>query len=209
MASVRDTIFQMLTRYPSLFGNRADCFVQLFLTNGNGYDWVDGELIDVFEFVKFAPDFKDEEEEIRKEKEKDSFDWDEEHYNHTRLRVRRNNTRIQFAIDNIDLMMNESLMFYSESRRVHYSGWDFCPLMAVPEDVKDDWKEAVLECMSSLHPFIYQVLPYCDRDKDSLEELSADLHRLKEEKFPEVIEHEKKMAVFAKKIIDKMDKEES
>ena len=79
--------------------------------------------------------------------------------------------------------------------------------MAVPEDVKDDWKKAVLDCMNNLHPFLRQTLPYCDSDKKSLEELQADLHRLKKEKFPEEIKREKEMAKYVKEILKELDSE--
>jgi len=49
MASVRDTVQYQLMRYPSLYQNRSDCFIHLFLTGGNGYFWLNGELIDMHE----------------------------------------------------------------------------------------------------------------------------------------------------------------
>lgn len=44
--SPNDTIQNMLMMYPSLFTNRIQCLDHLLLTNGNGYKWVAGELID-------------------------------------------------------------------------------------------------------------------------------------------------------------------
>jgi len=204
MASVRDTIYGMLTQYPSLFSNRSDCFVHLFLTNGNGYEWENGELIDVCRYsAKTKPDFKNEDDEVQKETDKDSYDWGVDCYNYLRLDIRRNNMRIQFAIDNIELMMKESLRFYSTSRTIHYSGWEFCKLMDAPKDIKEDWKQAVLECMNALMPYINQTLPYCDNRKQGLEQLTIDLKRLKEERFPEEIKREKDMAEYVKKLLAK------
>lgn len=38
-------IKRMLISYPSLFTNKQSCLNHLFLTNGNGYEWENGELV--------------------------------------------------------------------------------------------------------------------------------------------------------------------
>ena len=40
------TIQSMFDEYPSLFKERSDCLNQLFCVIGNGYEWVNGELVD-------------------------------------------------------------------------------------------------------------------------------------------------------------------
>lgn len=195
MASVRDTLYEMLTQYPSLFENRTDCFVHLFLTNGNGYDWVKGELVSWSE-PKDTPAFQDEWLEVQKYKDsdKDVHEWEDSHYDWVRLNVRRDNARVQFAIDNFDLMMKEVIAFYS-GRRIHYSGWEFCPLMQVPENVTDDWREAIHEVMAALISYIHQILQfYGEHLETQINALKDDLQRLKKEKFPEVIQREKELA---------------
>ena len=42
----RDTIKYCIMNYPAIFSNVADVMDHLFLTVGNGYEWVNGELID-------------------------------------------------------------------------------------------------------------------------------------------------------------------
>ena len=44
--SPENTIKECLLYYPKLFGNRADVMGHLFLTIGNGYSWVNGELVE-------------------------------------------------------------------------------------------------------------------------------------------------------------------
>lgn len=39
------TLKIMFNSYPSLFVNEADCINQLFFIIGNGYSWIDGELV--------------------------------------------------------------------------------------------------------------------------------------------------------------------
>lgn len=197
MASVRDTIFEMLTEYPSLFKTKASCYRHLFLVNGNGYDWVNGELI-AWNGGNSEPDFKDEDEEIA-QRTKDS-----EHIGNTdwiRLEVRRNNQAIQFAIDNIDIIYESEMLMFGHSSSLHYSGWEYCKLMQVPEDVKPDWREAIMDVMFALIPYINQSLDFDVRKVEETKALARDLQRLKEEKFPDVIRSDAEMKKFLTKIL--------
>lgn len=44
--NVELTIQEMFDSYPTLFKERADCLDHLFLVIGNGYEWVNGELVE-------------------------------------------------------------------------------------------------------------------------------------------------------------------
>jgi len=200
MASVRDTLLSMLTQYPSLFSNKTDCFNHLFLRNGNGYDWIDGELVSVCD-VESGPDFKDEDEEILRRTKDDHYKC-EAFNNQIRLDVRRNNMLIQFALDNIDLIVEEHLMFYSRSS-ISYSGWDYSPLMQVPLDVKPDWEKAVRDCMWSLTPYINQSMRFDAYHLDSVKMLGQDLIRLKKERFPDILETDKHISKMLSDILGK------
>lgn len=200
MASVRDTLLAMLTQYPSLFKNKTDCFRHLFLTNGNGYDWVDGELVSICD-AKSVPDFKDENEEILR-RTKDDLYKSESFNNQIRLDVRRNNMLIQFALDNIDLIVEEHLMFYSGSS-ISYSGWNYSLLMQVPLDIKPDWEKAVRDCMWALTPYINQSLRFDGYHLDGVKMLEQDLIRLKKERFPDILETDKNMSKILSDILAK------
>lgn len=43
--TVKDTLIDMLVRYPSIFENKWKCYQHLFSRYGNGYDWYNGELV--------------------------------------------------------------------------------------------------------------------------------------------------------------------
>ena len=45
--NIDDTVRNMLLTYPGLFMNRLDTYNHLFCTLGGGYEWINGELIDV------------------------------------------------------------------------------------------------------------------------------------------------------------------
>ena len=213
MASVRETILGMLTEYPSLFTTKAGCYKHLFLTNGGGYDWIDGELV-VCHSAKSGPDFKDEDAAMVEQAEKygltpnykKMFGREENEY--VRLETRRNNMHIQFALDNIDLIMrSEHVAFYSGSA-ILYSGWDYSNLMKVPTDVKPDWLEAVNECRFALVSHIYQSKQIRHYTTKGIDDLERDLNRLKTERFPEEFKRDAEMAELTKEIVADIKAEE-
>ena len=46
--NLKDSVINSMREYPSISGNKLDVYDHLFLTIGNGYDWVNGELIDPY-----------------------------------------------------------------------------------------------------------------------------------------------------------------
>lgn len=44
-----DTVKNCIAGYPKLFETEGDVLHHLFFVNGNGYEWVNGELIDLFD----------------------------------------------------------------------------------------------------------------------------------------------------------------
>lgn len=49
MSTYAETKRVMMDAYPTLFVDEADVLHHLFFVNGNGYEWVEGELVDVFD----------------------------------------------------------------------------------------------------------------------------------------------------------------
>jgi hypothetical protein len=119
MSSVRDVVFIMLTRYPSLFLTKNDCFKWLFL-DGVGYRWIDGELDDGKK-PETIPAFEDVSADDL------------------------NDRRARFAMENIDLILEE-LLDFDDFNFIS----EFAPLLHVPHDVKPDWEDAVYEAMRAL-----------------------------------------------------------
>ena len=213
MASVRDTVLAMLTQYPTLFTTKADCYRHLFLSNGNGYDWIDGALV-AWGNPKGEPDFKDEDAAVVEQAEKYGLTpnykkmFGREEYEYIRLETRRNNMHIQFALDNIDMIMRSEHIEFHSGSIIIYSGWDYCPLIKVPAVVKPDWLEAVNECRFALGPYIHQSRQVQHYATDAIDELERDLERLKTERFPEEFEHDAEMAELAAEIAAEVKAEE-
>lgn len=210
MASVRDTVLAMLTQYPSIFPDKSACYRHLFLVNGNGYEWVDGELVNVYP-SKNEPDFKDEDKAVADQIEKfgqtPNYEnvFGHEQYSYVRLDTRRHNMLIQFALDNIDLIMEAEHVKFDTTIFMTYSGWDYCKLMQMPDDVKPDWLEAVKEVRHSLIPCMYYAKKYGEYCTNNLKQMEADLERLKTEKFFHEYECEEEM----KKMVEELRKENS
>jgi hypothetical protein len=110
--------------YPSLFSTKSDCFKQLFL-DGLGYRWANGELEPADGKLTTVPKFQDE------------------HPGH--LEARRVNHNLRFALQNIDLILKESISFDDLDFVSEYA-----PLLRVPDDVKPEWEDAVYEAMRAL-----------------------------------------------------------
>lgn len=204
MASVKDTVFEMMTQYPSLFKNKTDCYAFLFFRNGNGYNWIDGELVSISPDHKGGPAFENEHDAVVEAKKETSHDYGDKYYNYIRLDVRRNNMMIHFAINNIDLIMDESIDFYTTQNKIYYDGTDYCLLMKIPDDAKDDWVEAAEEVIRNITPYITQKSNidsiYSD---EKLTELLKDASALKKRRFPKIIENEKYIKELLEKIRNK------
>lgn len=209
MASVRDEVLRMLTEFPSLFTSKADCYRHLFLVNGNGYDWEGGELISIGS-SKTGPDFKDEDDAVKEHGEKfgtmENYEkvFGHKEHDYIRLETRRNNIHIQFALDNIDMIMRSEMIMFGSSSTIHYSGWNYSLLMHVPEDVKPDWLEVVNEVRSALGPYIYGMRQVRQYITNGVDELEKDLKRLKTERFPEEFKRDAEMAELATELLAEM-----
>ncbi len=187
MASIRDTVYEMMTTYPSLFKTKSDCFHHLFFVNGNGCDWVDGEIVYwVPEGERIEPHVEDEDKTIRESSgfEKNP-DINDKRYNYIRLRTRQTNAALLFTLDNFDLIMETELVSFSY---IYPYSPGYNLLTEMPDDVKPDWREAIADCLFALTPYFNRV--NSDGGKMTKEKVVAmveDIHRFKEEKFPDVL----------------------
>ena len=158
---LHDTIVVLIRDYPSLYQCKLDVTKHLFQCYGNGYEWIDGELVDEFHDRSIPlPDsevFEDEEAEVKKFMEEHKDDWDNpnlkkyyaESIEGIRLKVRRNNMEAQHARVNCELMARTI-----HNYKTHESGFmdvipfDLCQYSAictVPEDVKEDWLKGITD----------------------------------------------------------------
>lgn len=148
------TMQVMFDTYPQLFKDRSDCLNQLFCVIGNGYDWVNGELVDIFS------------EELPKNPLKDGKAFQ---YNLLSLRdesrlyiekyQRRIGSRKTFSSDEeleeyLNTIPNDKYHRYPREQRWYfYRGGlckDFAYLFNYPDNITEEWKSVLEECCQML-----------------------------------------------------------
>jgi hypothetical protein len=149
----KDTVKSSMMQFPRIFDNRLDVYCHLFLTVGNGYFWIDGELVcpgdkilTVGEAIKLQ--YESEENDIN--------DFADELLDKEcvkKLIVSRQQRTLHF-IDNImhiDDKMNEPFVVYEGEvedifkQTIISPLYSYSKIMNIPNDVKQDWKDAIRE----------------------------------------------------------------
>ena len=146
--TVKDTIKSMITMHPRLFSTKLSVYDHLFLTNGNGYKWENGQLIS-----------KDDEENCSIDdglealfNDELQYDFLEDYLNVTtdsediiNYFKRRNKEKLELVkvIINYEKIINEKL--YLHNKEELYPLCKYSKILNIPDDIKDDWKDAIKE----------------------------------------------------------------
>lgn len=125
-----DQLQYMADFYPRIFPTRKHALDQLFCVNGNGFDWVNGELVD--DDNKYEKRYK-----LRKPIKKAEFpneeSWKQQHEFYAELYEGEENK----------IPMEYQFKWYPLCK--------FSKLYDCPDDIKPDWKELLEECKQMLH----------------------------------------------------------
>lgn len=130
--NVNDTIKEMMLGYPSLYPDPSHALHHLFAVSGNGYDWQNGELVNVCE-------------EIRA----DARGWIHECMRKAHPLVREQEClhyesllhQYRFTQENIDRIVEYGNREYTGPL---YPMGQFADIVNVPQDVTDDWLNAAI-----------------------------------------------------------------
>lgn len=175
--NVELTIQEMFDKYPTLFKERADCLNHLFCTIGNGYSWIDGELIlncdkipmkNIRKLTSELVDgkaFQHNKLSLRAEAqlyedERIADGWYEEYHK----RYPDEDIEKMKAIRRKTILKCPDNIYYREPLRkkrwnfyINIPGHEeirFCEkyayLFNYPDDIKPDWKAAIEECRALL-----------------------------------------------------------
>lgn len=141
--TVKETYRHLLTVYPTLFSCPLDVSCHLFCLIGNGYEWKNGELINVcggreaFEgFRKIEPCFSEDLNTM----------W--------RLQEEAQEIKYKFILDNMEdvLKCPISTSFFDHSRRAGYYETKPCVKYSravnFPDDITEDWAVAVKDFLN-------------------------------------------------------------
>lgn len=133
------TLQFMADFYPRIFPTRKHALNQLFCVIGNGFDWVDGELVDTDS--PYLKRYKMDEDSVTKAKFPNEDQWNEMHEFFTNLYE---------SEDKPDkIPMEYQFEWYPLAK-------DFAKLYTFPSDIKPDWKALIDECVELIkHDHVY------------------------------------------------------
>ena len=168
--NLKDSVINSMREYPSISENKLDVYDHLFLTIGNGYYWVNGELIDPYNkkvnimSIEDAIDnlFNDESRldlttdrmffyigELNKGEKvvKQSLQYDLKRY-----------AQDVKTIINAEKLVNQSLFEIEpitsldglEPKCTLYPLSKYSEIMNIPDDIKPDWLNGIKELMEYL-----------------------------------------------------------
>lgn len=125
-----DTLQYMADFYPEIFPTRKHCLNQLFCVIGNGYEWVNGELVN--KDNKYEKRYK-----LRKPVKKAEFQDEQAWYDNNKFYT--------------ELYKGEESKISWKWRFDWYPLYkDYAKLYNYPEDIKDDWAALLEECKQLL-----------------------------------------------------------
>jgi len=140
---VAEEIEKMIKEYPSLFKTRYAALDHLFCVIGNGYDWINGEL--VYTCIPMSEEEKIVRKKERKKHEKLLYKVSKAlGGNHLEKRKVEEKAE-KLAIKNAKIIANTP--FYDKITKDYkfYPICDYSAIMNLPKDIKDDWKAAAEE----------------------------------------------------------------
>lgn len=162
------TMQAMFNEQPTLFKERADCLNHLFCTIGNGYKWVDGELVDgvykkteVRELKKYLVDGKAFQHNKMSLRDALACCWES-----TMKDIKE---KFPDVFDEIEAARKKSIakepddVYHERERKYRWyfylGGYctEYAYLFNYPENIKPDWLAGIEECKAMLREDGYDV----------------------------------------------------
>ena len=108
---------------------------------------------------------------------------------------------IQFVMDNIDLMFKEHS--FISKKNLSYYGSKYNSIFNMPDDVKDDWRDAIRGFVFDLKTDVRMRLENNEFELSGLAKLYKDLMKMEQEKFPTSVATRKTISDILKGIEDR------
>lgn len=154
--TVERTLQGMYDNFPGLFKERADCYNQLFCTVGNGYEWIDGELIDVC-----APNTPRHPLKDGKAHQYCKLSLRQQAEYYLRRAAERKGEPYVRDEEYLSGIPDDRYHLQPRAQRWYFYQGDMCRdfayLFNYPDDIKPDWKAAIEECRMMLLEDGYEV----------------------------------------------------
>lgn len=201
MNEVNAYIKKMILNYPCIMPSRFHVLKQMFLTNGNGMEWVDGRLVSIFsenDLLGTKMNNDDLEERIAKNKIEleDCHEFALSFHMKYKLRYEREMMERKHIEDNIDVYASEHVVEhpaeYSAEWLKHIDpDWTALSISnpysnRFPEFMLPEWAEAAEEIVRIARQSLYVDI---GMHYDNFDETKADQNKLlKYKKFCEILE---------------------
>lgn len=147
--TIKDTIKSMIIMHPLIFPTKLSVYNHLFLTNGNGYRWENGELISL-DYNKTNYSVEDGLEALFNNEFQYSLletyltiTTDTEDVINYFKRVNKEKLALTKVILNFKKIMNEKLYITNEEEL--YPLCKYSAILNIPDNIKNDWKDAIKE----------------------------------------------------------------
>lgn len=196
--NLKDSVINSMREYPSISENKLDVYDHLFLTNGNGYDWVNGELIEpsnekpnVISIEEAIDKLFNDEYRIDLTTDRMFFYIEELEKEEKVVKESLQNDLKRYAQDvktiiNAEKAVNQSLFEIEpiisldglEPECTLYPLSKYSKIMNIPDDIKSDWLDGIKELMDYLlNSEFPSVIEYRTTYKN---ELNQVIERIKE-----------------------------
>ncbi|KGM36173.1 hypothetical protein [Inquilinus limosus] len=207
-----DSLVRMsLLRYPTLYATRWDVLRNLYLGFGHGYEWIDGELSNIFKEddeetarSRFFRDINEDAAEHQAAVDRGIPDFLQDLYERRRVNLELRRQRRRFQFDNLDMITVEDRLYLTGS-------WDnphgivrtistrYSPIFLVPDNAEESFRRGAREVFDIAIPMLYD-LELCGHDHGMRATLIASQNRI----FPP----SPYATELAKKLIDEIRREE-
>lgn len=140
MANVNDTVRTSIIAFPGLFRSRADVVNFILFTIGNGFEWVDGEPVAIFdEYTPWSREAADAKFELF---------WEQIGFTPTEFDRQGNkerNDELQHVVNTVDervtsLVLQEDTIIRDDSTYILAA--------KAPENITQDWAAALAEILT-------------------------------------------------------------
>ena len=148
----KNTLKHILTKYPLLYKNRLQVDEFLFATTDNGYEWINGEMVDIIDPRDTPISQEDAAINLVNGTLEDGAHfslWNSFKYNRDNPRYDAKHVTILVDNEKNRIIKGLSNIFNTEYRMKDYSGHmivgfgNNCHLLDIPDNIKRDWKMAI------------------------------------------------------------------
>ena len=180
--TLKDTVKSILIMYPLISPSKLSVYSHLFLTIGNGYEWINGELVSSEDSENCTIEkgleelFNDEYQYQLLESYLDMYIsnfYDPKEFVSYLKRENKQKLKLVKRILNAENIVEEELHMSNEEEEILYPLCKYSAILNIPTDIKDDWKKGIEELynyiMTSQEPKVVEYREKYNRELKTIE----------------------------------------